>query len=275
MLVISCDRDKKSVAASPPRTADAGVAATYSGGTISQADLEREARKLPPGLKEQFLSPAGQRELARSLVDKRLLVDEAKRRGLSDRPDIKRQLVELEERLTVQALLAEEERAAAPPSEAELKAYYEQHRDEFAEPARVRVGRVLIRGDAMQRALRERAERAAARLRNGEALTRVALAGDGPEKHKGGELGWVAQNETPESRAALALRKSGEVAVVQILEGWSVLVLLERQEGRIPPFEEIRPVVAGKLEPSRQRQIFERLLGRLRTGADVQVAVSP
>jgi len=255
---------------------DPTVAARYSGGAISRADVEREARKLPPGLKEQFLSPAGQSELARSMVDKRLLVEEARRRGIANRPELKAQVRDLEERLAVQELLAEEQRRAPPPNDTELRAWYEAHRSDFTDGARARVGRVMIRAATLQQraAARARAEKIAGRLRAGTALAAIAGEGDGPERVKAGELGWMKDGDSTEARAALRLQKPGDVVVVESPEGVAAVVLLERQEPRTPPFEEVKAAVAAKMEPSRQRQQFEALLARLRAGAGVEVVAS-
>ncbi len=255
---------------------DPSLAARYSGGVISHREVEREAKRLPPGLKEQFLSPAGQRELVRTMIDKRLLVDEANRRGITRRPELRDQVRELEERLAVQELLAEEERRAPAATEEELRAYYEAHRAELSEAARARVGRVLIRAasPAQRVVAKARVEKIVARIRSGTPLAAVAAEGDGPERVKAGELGWLHAGDGPEASASLQLRKPGDVTMVESPEGWSAIVLLERQEARTPPFEEVKAAVAAKMEPSRQRQQFEALLSRLRAAAGVEVFAS-
>jgi parvulin-like peptidyl-prolyl isomerase len=267
--------------------ADAGavsgdVVARYKGGAITREELVRESRRLPPALREQFESPVGQEEFARSLVDKRLLVEEARRRGLAQQQDLARQVRELEERLLVQALLAEEERGAGPATEPELRAWYDAHRSELRQPERVHLARVLASasgGTAAERSrARARAEEFARRLRAGEPLARVQSAGDGPERARAGDMGLFARGELKDARleeAAFALRTSGQVsAVVETAEGFAVLQLLERRVERIPPFEEVRAEVEGRVAPSRQRRVFDALRTRLRGAADVHVEVS-
>jgi peptidyl-prolyl cis-trans isomerase C len=100
---------------------------------VSRDELRRETERLPQSLREQFDSPAGRRELLASIVDKRLLVQEARRREFQDDPEIHRQVRELEERLIVQKLLGEDERAAGPATGPELRSYYEAHKSELAQ----------------------------------------------------------------------------------------------------------------------------------------------
>lgn len=264
-------------ARSPP-----GVVARYQGGEVTAEELRRESSRLPPALRANFETAFGRREMVNALVDKRLLVQEADRRGLRKDPEIARQVQELEERLMVQALLAAEEKALGPPAEAELRTWYEARRSELAQPARVRVSRVLaaVRPGATppeRAAARQRAERLLARLRKGESFAAVAGEGNGPEKARGGDLGLLARGG-PDARleqAAFALARPGDLSpVVECDDGFAVLRLAERREARVPPFEEVRGEVANRLEPQRKRKAFDDLIERLRKGAKVRIELS-
>ena len=161
------------------------MVAHFDGGVVTEVELRQALQKLPPAMRANFESLAGQRDVAASLVDRRLLVIEAERRGLASDPEIQRQVRELEERLLIQALVDQEQRAAGKTPESELRAAYDAQREAFATPVRIKVGRVMVRvpqsATAAERArARQRAEKWAARLKAGESLTRVAAEGDGP-----------------------------------------------------------------------------------------------
>ncbi len=260
----------------------AGVVARYEGGDVTAEDLRRESSRLPPALRTSFETEFGRRELVNALVDKRLLVQEADRRGLRGDPEIGRQVRELEERLTVQALLAAEEKALGPPAEAELRAWYDGHRSELAQPERVRVSRVLAAAGstatpAERAAARLRAERFLSRLHKGEPFATVAAAGSGAEKARQGDLGLIARGgaDVRLEHAAFALARPGDLSpVVECDEGFAVLRLVERREARVPPFEEVRGEVANRLEPKRKRKAFDDLIERLRKKAKVHVELS-
>ncbi|MDC0712260.1 peptidylprolyl isomerase [Stigmatella sp. ncwal1] len=251
--------------------------------TLTEEDVSREAARLPPALREQFETPSGRREFARSLIDKRLLVLEAQRRKLTEDPEIRRQVRELEERLVVQALLAQEEAAAGRPSEQELRAWFTAHRDELLRPEQVRLGRVLVSvgskaSEVERNRARRKAEALAARLRRGEPLAQVAKESDGPERMQGGELGLVTRGGGQESsleQAAFALERPGAVSpVVAVREGFAVIQLIERKPPRVPAFEEVAAEVEGRLAPTRKRQMFDALLSRLRQQGGVELVES-
>ena len=263
-----------------PEEAGGTVVARFEGGVLTNEEVLRESQRLPPNLREKFERGVGRQELIRSLVDKRLLVQEGARRGLANDPDIRRQVRELEERLIVQAVLAEEERKAVAPTEAEARAFHAAHAERFAEPERLRMARVLVAVPAgSPRAAWEQARQKAEALRRrlvaGEPVAKVAEAGDGPERARGGELGLLARGEfggAALEKAALALSRPGEVTpVLDDAGGAAVLVLLERKPARVPPFEEVRTTVLAQLKPGAQRKVFEQVLARLRSAAAVKL----
>jgi peptidyl-prolyl cis-trans isomerase C len=256
------------------------VIASFRGGTLTAGELEDGVVRLAPALRREFDSAEGRRQVARSLIDKKLLFQEARRRQIDERPEIRRQVEELEERLVVRALLADEEKSGGPASDDELRHYYDAHRAEMIRPERVRVGRVLAAvaagasAEAKARA-QKRAQEFERRLRHGEQLAKVAAAGDGAERKDGGQIGWLAHGDrdAKTSAAAFALKKPGDVsAPVLTAEGWAVLVLIERASARTPQFGEVREEIAGREDAARKRRSFDALIEELRRDAAVQLA---
>jgi len=256
------------------------IVARFEGGVLTEAQVLRESQRLPPQLREKFETGPGRQSFVRSLVDKRLLVLEAERQGFTRDEELRRQVRELEERLSIEALLAAEERKVAPPSEAEARAFYESHVERFAEPERLRVARVLAAVPAgssrsVWAQARQRAEGFHRRLSAGEAVEKVAAAGEGPERLRGGELGLLTRDalgDEVQQKAVLALTKPGAVSpVVETRDGAAVLILLERRPARVPPFEEVRAAVLGQMKPGAQRKVLDQLLERLRAAGSVRL----
>ena len=244
--------------------------------SVAPEEVTREAQRLPRHLREKFETTAGRQELESALVDKKLLVREARRRGIAGRSEIQRQVQDLEERLIVQALLSDEEKATGPVSEADLRSYFDSRKDEFVQSERVRVARILARlppnAPAPDRVhARQRAESFADRLKRGEPFAKVAHDGDGPERVRDGDLGFLVRGQVEDAaqaREAFALQRVGAVSpVFQSQEGFEVLQLLDRRAAGTPSFEEVRADLAGRMAPRRQREIFERLLRKLRQEA--------
>jgi peptidyl-prolyl cis-trans isomerase C len=256
------------------------VVGRYAKGIISNDDLQHELQRMPPALRQEFDGPNGRREMVSAMIDKRLLADEAERRGFRDDPDVKRQVREMEERLTIQRLLAEEERAAGSPTDAELRGWYEAHKADLAQPERIRVSRILVSvpagaGAAERDRARARAQKLASQVRKQPEFSKVAIQGDGPEKAHGGDLGLLVSGAFADKRfekAAFSLAKPGALSsVVECDEGFAVLMLTDRRPPRIPSFEEARSELENRLAPQRKRKVFDELIGKLRRTGQVRV----
>jgi parvulin-like peptidyl-prolyl isomerase len=251
------------------------VVGVFRGGQLTRDEVQASALKLPPLLQQEYRTQPGRLELAQSLVDKKLLVQEAERRGLDRDPSVEKEVTELRERLELRKLFELEQKAAPAVGEEEARQFFETHQGDFSEPERIHVARILAATPARATpADKQRAEKRAAsfaqRLRAGEALAKVAKDGDGPEKSQAGDLGLLARGDPAFEEAAFALPKPGAIsAPTATAGGVAVFQLLDRRPGRTPAFDEVRAQVLAKLEPARQRRIFDHLVTRLRQQGDV------
>jgi hypothetical protein len=160
-----------------------------------------------------------------------------------------------------------------------MREFYEANRDYFAGPGRLHVRQVFAAVDAAgEPAARERAERAAARLRAGEPLERVREELGSPE------VAPVPDALLPPAKlreylgptallAALDLEAGEASAPVRSAQGYHVLVLVEREAGGAPPFEEIAPQVRAELRRRQGDAMLRERLDQLRAEADVTLAL--
>jgi parvulin-like peptidyl-prolyl isomerase len=138
-------------------------------------------------------------------------------------------------------------------SDEALRRFYDENREQlFSEPAAVKLGSILFRGE-------NAAKGVAGKLRAGKAFEDMArtYSMDPETKQNGGLLGWVTVSSLPEplARAAEGLRRNEISEVVQGPGGWFVLkgelrVELDRRE-RLQALE-------GWLERERERVQVER-----------------
>ena len=164
------------------------------------------------------------------------------------------------------------------PTEAELRAFYDEEGAFFTQPGRVRVGQVFFRVRAADEdaATRARAEIARDRLRAGEALATVrAEMGDE-------EVSRVPDTMLPPAklreyvgptalRAVLALDAGAIGDPVRSGTGYHVFWLVEREPARTPPFDEVREQVRAEWVRRAGDRALRDYLDDLRDRADVQV----
>jgi len=147
-------------------------------------------------------------------------------------------------------------------SDEDVRRFYDENRDTlFTEPAAVRLGSILFRGE-------NAAKGVWAKLRAGRAFDEMArrYSMDPESKANGGMLGWVTVSSLPDPLAA-ALRglEPGEVSeVTEGPGGWYVLKLYDRRAAQTRTFAEVEGDVRLELDRQRRLEALEGWLERER-----------
>jgi parvulin-like peptidyl-prolyl isomerase len=168
------------------------------------------------------------------------------------------------------------------PTDADLQPFYDEHRDFFTGPGRLRVRQIWCRaavGTDAQRAL-ERAQQAAGRLRAGEEFERV--------RDDLGDQEIAPLPDTPLPAAKLAdylgptpLRTVLALDVGRVSDpirsstGYHVLQLLERQPDTAPPLPAIASQVAMEFRRRAGERALRAYLDDLRARAAIELPSTP
>ncbi len=166
--------------------------------------------------------------------------------------------------------------------EAELRAYYEEHADEFARDEQVGARHVLLRtGERSGEEAREELAAARARIEAGEDFATVAaeVSEDPGSAQRGGDLGFFGRGQmVPEFEEAAFGAEVGElVGPVESPFGVHLLEVTERRPAGRQPFEEAQAQIRFQLAQGRldelARQRAAELAVRLRdTEGEARVA---
>jgi peptidyl-prolyl cis-trans isomerase C len=196
-------------------------------------------------------------EAARALAVRELLIQEARRLGVSAEPrtdEIGRS--EIGDEATIRALL-EEEVVPAEPDDAECLRYYQANEERFRTPELFEAAHILIEpegdGEGAWEAARDRAWKIAEQVGDSaEAFVEAAHTySTCPSSQQDGSLGQIRRGElVPEVQAGLEALSEGKTArePVRSRFGWHILRLHRRIEGRVVPFDVVRPKIADMLE---------------------------
>ena len=261
--------------AAPP-AARAATVARVGDAVLTEADL---AEALGAGGVAD--SAAARRQVVEQWVRRELLVQAARAEGIDRDPDVRRLLAE-SERATLAAAALDRLAPGAPPTDADLRAAYEQERDDLVltEPyVRVRHLRTGSReaAEAAQTLLNGAGGQAPSGADAAFAQAAQLYADDAP-----GALALAAET-VPESRLAdldpalpgtVARLAPGGRAVVVGGAGGTVFhvvqVVARARAGTVPPFSVVRDDLAERLAIRLRRRQEARLLQSLR--ADAQAA---
>ncbi len=229
------------------------VLARVNGEAITGQDLEEAFTQSHRGHGIFLAGKGAVRQFLEKVIDKRLLLQEARRIGLDQDPEIQEVLEERRGKRAAEEFYRDEvQRKVVIPEEAVLAAY-ERLKDRF------QVRHILVES-------REEAERALDRIKAGEAFGEVARQVSlAPTANRGGDIGIVQWGKLdPVLEARLWSLEKGQVSEpFQTEEGWNLLYVVERVTVERPTLEESRSSLKAILTQRETRRRSEALFRHL------------
>lgn len=252
-------QDPDGAAASAPAATPSASGAAAGGEAVAVVNGRPIPKALLEAYAEQRRGPDGkplpQARLLDELIAQEILVQEAQRKGLAQRPDVRMRL-ELQRRNLLAMMALRERMAAKPVTDEELRRIYEeqiasQKRREF------KARHILVKEERKAREL-------IARLDKGADFAELAREhSEGPSGKQGGELGWFSPGQMvkPFSDAVAALEKGQYTKEpVQTRFGWHVVQLQDVRELPAPSFEQVRDRLREIVERRRVQEFLKELL---------------
>lgn len=158
--------------------------------------------------------------------------------------------------------------ALAAPSDAAVKEYYEQHRDDrFTEQEQVRASHILIpiapdADDAAKAAARKKAEDVLAKVKAGGDFAALAKesSGDPGSASKGGDLGFFPRGRmvAPFEEAAFTLTPGTVSEIVESPFGLHIIKVDEKKAGGPQPIEQVRDQIVATLTEERGLELAHK-----------------
>ena len=170
------------------------------------------------------------------------------------------------EKRDVALLVADEQKIASTIEvpEAQLRAAYNSRRAEFQTPERVHVEHILLKTTDKSKAeidkIHAQAEDILKQLKNGANFADLAkkYSEDPGSAEKGGDLGWIVRGQTVKNfeNAAFTLQPNQLSNVITTEYGFHILKVLEKQQARIQPFEEVKDKLAADVK---KQLVYDRM----------------
>lgn len=165
------------------------------------------------------------------------------------------------------ALLVASEEKIGPTvdvPESQLRREYDTRREQYRTPERVRARHILLKttGKAEKdvAALKQRAQDLQKQLKGGADFADLAKKNseDTISAEKGGDLGFVTRGQTVPNfeQAAFSLKPNEISDVITTEYGFHVIQVLEKQDARTQPFDEVKLALASEL---RRQVVFDRI----------------
>lgn len=240
-----------SKAAAKASTAAAGgeVVATVNGKPIKESQLDFVVKQIGKGD-----SPEIRERVRDMLIDRELLMQEARRSGVAEREDVKFGADNAARSVVIQALLRQEVEAHKPTEE-QIKAEYERE-VKLSGDKEYKVHHILVDSEG-------KAKEIIARLDKGEKFEDLAKGTkDVGSAARGGELDWAPPGAYVKefSEAMVKLEKGKYTTTpVQSKFGWHVIRLDDVRAIQPPPLEQVRQHIVESLEQRQAQEYVESL----------------
>lgn len=273
------------------------VVAEVNGEKITVDEFEREMREL---LFEQ--GGEGKSEALKELrkicleqmIDRKLLAQEARRIGIEIlSEELNRMLSEikkdypgegfgetltlkgipleewkrgLKEKLLAEKMIRHAQRFHGKIEEEEARKYYESHRSLFQIPRKVRVRQIVVSdGEEALQILKQ--------LKKGESFEKLAMSKSiGPEKVRGGDLGFFSEGEKPLEFNRVFSMRVGEISeVVKSLYGYHIFKLEDKIEPHEISFDEAKSAIYKELEKKKGEEAFQQWFNDLKKKSKIRI----
>ena len=246
---------------------------TYEGGAIRVA----EGLGSLQAVRAQGLQDEAAERIGRLLLPVRLFEAEARQRGWTEEAAFV-EWREHQRRALILNQLFQRATAGAAPSEDEIRAHYEAHKDRYRTHEAVVVHELWAAGQEKAQALRTELEAGASIA---DLLDRPGVRSHvGIEGHAVREHGWetrllrLYEPRYPELvQAAFAAEVGALVGPLESMDGYAVFRVLRREGGQIQPFAEARRRAAASLRRQRENERIGAFIRQLQDKYKDQVAV--
>lgn len=260
------------------------VVARLGEATVAQDEIERLLQSLPEAERTAIKAD---RTVLDNWLRQRLLSEavlrDARAKGWAERADVKVKVDaatrEVTSRIVSTSYLESVSQVPAGyPSDAEVKAAYEQGKSNYNLPAAYRVAQIYLatpdRDAAAVAKVREEAAKLARQARAGDfAAVARASSQDKRTAERGGEVDTLPLARIlPELRDTVARLKPGQVSEpVQAEAGFHVVKLLDITPARTATLDEMKPQLQAALRQQRQQQLVQAYLAQVAPATNLSI----
>ncbi len=257
-----------------------------SGITITADEFKARLDEQSPFIRARYTTLERKKEFLDNLIRFEVLAREAEKQGLQNDPDVQLTL----RKIMVQKLVQKSFQPDAPGAEmpdAELQKYYDDHKDDYNRPKKVRVAAVVFNAPqgTPERAKKiALARKALQKLKAEEKKNTLAFAqivsefsDDPATKASAGDLQFRSKDELEKTYskqvadAAFSLKPGETSGVVEGPQGVYILKYTGEQPELSRTFDQVKTQIAAKLQREKKTKEFDEWLKRLKDQARVTI----
>lgn len=183
------------------------------------------------------------------------------------------------QQMTQQEVLRKDVYSKIAIEDQELRAFYEDHKDEYRMPSRFRIRELVLPKGATpedQQAAKAKAQQILEAIKGGKSFEeQVKEHSASPSKATGGDLGWIGKGlmRAAIEQAALAMKPDQVSAPIETDKDIYLIQLIGAEEDLVKPFAEVKPQILQKLQEPKAQNAIQNYLQGLRIRANIRYQV--
>ena len=183
------------------------------------------------------------------------------------------------QQMTQQEVLRKEVYTKIAIEEQELRAYFEDHKDEYRMPSRFRIRELVVPKGATaeeQAAAKAKIDEIQGALKGGKSFEdMVKEHSASPSKSLGGDLGWIGKGlmRPAIEQAALSMKPDQVSAPIETDKDIYLIQLIAAEDDVVKPFSEVKAQILQKLQEPKAQNAIQNYLQGLRLRANIRYQV--
>lgn len=244
------------------------VLATISGVEITENDLNAIIMRYPADKRGMFNSEMGKKQLLEQMISFDLMYKLGNEMKINETEEYKANLAQVEKdlltQITINKVLSE-----VTVTDDEAKKYYDEHKNEFEQPATVSAKHILVDNEELCSEVKNKI--ASGELSFEEAAKKYSTC---PSKEQGGNLGVFGRGMmVPEFEdAAFALELNTVSEPVKTQFGYHLIKTEAKNEASVAKFEDVKEQIIGNLMQQAQQNKYAQLMKELEAKYEVKRA---
>ena len=250
--------------------------ATIDDVTITLGEFQERINRQSPSIRARYTSLEQKKEFLDSMVRFEVLAKEAYKRGLDKDPEVVRTMKQVMIQKLMRAEFDEKVTADTVP-EADIRAYYDKHLDEYVKPEEVRVSAIIVKNRAQADRVATEARGDAGRTNKDFRDLVMKYTTDEDTKLRGGDLRYfdAANKELPAPvvKAAFDLVSTGDVSKTVDAGNGAFYVLKQtgRRTAMTKSYDDAKPAIRNKLFRDSRMKAQKDFVDGLKASAKIEV----
>lgn len=243
------------------------VLATWEGGQVTLSDYLLSARSLPPQNRPSFEAYDSIPMAVFQAKLPEILVLEATKAGMENDKEFQRKITLFKDLTIADVMRNDSIMTSKPPTEEQMRQYYDAHQNEYVDAARVHIYEILVSDELLATKLTKLRSLPDFRKSAVELTERPAL------KTTEGDLGYITRDRYPEIFDAAYKTPIGEIGgPVQTTGGkYSVYYVVDKVEAQVRDFLAVRPMIGQKLQADDASQRFGQWVKEQKDATRIEV----